>query len=332
MNTFLKITANQRLSEQESYAFIGEITEGKFNDAQIAACLAIINNRPIELQEIKGFTNALLDLSVPVKTDNECMDVCGTGGDGKNTINISTLSSFVLANMNIKIAKHGNYGISSASGSSTVMEKLGYKFHDKASQVNYELNTCNISFLHAPNFHPALKKVGPIRKALGTRTFFNMLGPLVNPAKPKFRYCGVFSHQLARTYHHYLKQTKYQYGVVFSYNGYDEICNTSNFKYFSRFNEGIYKPEDFNLKKIEPLDIFGGKNAEDAFKEFNKIAEGKGTAEHNQVIALNSAFAAQLMYKKSINELYSEAMEIIQKGLIKEKINQLIKCNHECIG
>jgi anthranilate phosphoribosyltransferase len=325
MNNYLKLMANQRLTQDEAHTFIHEIVNNLYNDVQIASCLSIINTRPIEMQELNGFANALLELCIPVETNYQCMDVCGTGGDGKNTFNISTLSAFVLAELGIKVAKHGNYGVSGTSGSSTVLEKCGYKFSADPVQINHEIDTCGISFMHAPLFHPALKKVSGIRKALASRTFFNMLGPLVNPAQTHFKFCGVFSHHLARIYHHYFQNHSEKYAIVFSYPGYDEICCTGNFKIFDTKGENIYNPIEFNLSILSSFDIYGGSSAEEAFRIFQNVAKGNGTKSQNQVVAINTAFAANLAISGEINVLYKDALNIICNGGIEKKIIQLLK-------
>src|SRR5450631_83076 len=176
--------------------------------------------RSIVIEELQGFRDALLELCIRVDMDGfELMDIVGTGGDGKNTFNISTLACFIVAGTGQKVAKHGNYGASSISGASNVMEQVGYRLKNDPGKLKQEVEEANICFLHAPLFHPALKAVGPIRKNLGIRTFFNMLGPLVNPAFPKYQLIGVYNLEMARIYNYLLQQSGSSFTIIHGLDG-----------------------------------------------------------------------------------------------------------------
>ena len=207
------------------------ISKGLYNESEIAAFITVFLMRSITIDELTGFRDALLELCVRVDMNgHNVIDIVGTGGDGKNTFNISTLACFIVAGTGQKVAKHGNYGASSISGASNVMEQLGYKFKNEKDRLKKEVEEANICFLHAPMFHPALKTVGPIRKNLGVRTFFNMLGPMVNPAFPEFQLVGVYNLEMARIYNYLLQQSTAAFTIIHSLDGYDEISLTSDAK------------------------------------------------------------------------------------------------------
>ncbi|MBC7864305.1 MAG: anthranilate phosphoribosyltransferase, partial [Bacteroidia bacterium] len=266
-----KLLEHETLSKDEAIEIIFKISEGKINNSQLAAFMTVFMMRPVTVDELTGFRDALMELCVKISFDEETIDVCGTGGDGKNTFNISTLSAFVVAGAGVKVAKHGNYGASSVSGSSNVLEFFGYKFSNDQSVLKTQLEKNNLCFMHAPFFHPALKHVGPVRKELGLKTFFNMLGPLVNPANPKNRMIGVYSRELARTYNYILQPSAFNYAIVNSDDGYDEISLTSDFSLFSHNGEARKSPAMFAKEKIVQKDIFGGETIEDAAKIFKII-------------------------------------------------------------
>jgi anthranilate phosphoribosyltransferase len=285
----------ETLSEQEAYALMAEIGSGTQNEAHIAALLTVWMTRPVSLPELKGFRDALLSLALPFDPGMPVLDVCGTGGDGSNTFNISTLTAFTLAGAGYKVAKHGNYGVSSVSGSSTVMEYFGYRFTNDAQTLRDQLEQSNICFLHAPLFHPALKHVGQVRKQLGMKTIFNMLGPLVNPARPDFRLTGVFSLELGRMYHYLMQDSDVRYLVVHSLDGYDEISLTGRVKLFGASMERIFIPEELGFNTIIPSALYGGDTVQEAASVFMRILEGKGAeAQHSAVIA-NTAAAIRLV-------------------------------------
>jgi anthranilate phosphoribosyltransferase len=285
--------------------------------------------RSITVDELQGFCDALLELCVKIDfSEYELMDIVGTGGDGKNTFNISTLACFIVAGTGQKVAKHGNYGASTISGASNVMEQLGYVFKADGAKLKTELDKANICFMHAPLFHPALKTVGPMRKQFGLRTFFNMLGPLINPANPTFQLLGVYSLEMARLYNYVLQKTNRTYSIVFSLDGYDEISLTSDAKILSKAGELIATPEELGRMQVSPKDIFGGNTLDDAANMFRNIIEGKGSAAQNAVVLANAAVALHSTRKyKTYNDAFEAAEESLKSGKAHQCLQKLIKMN-----
>ncbi len=267
--------------------------------------------RSITVDELEGFRDAMLDLCLnPGLEQYDLIDLCGTGGDGKDTFNISTLASFVVAGAGYRVAKHGNYGVSSGCGSSNVMEFLGYKFSNDTSHLKKSVEEAGICFLHAPLFHPAMKNVGPIRKALGVKTFFNMLGPMVNPAKPRYQVVGVFSLELARIYAYLYQKSDKQYTILHALDGYDEISLTGSFKTFSNDGEYIYTLDQLGFDKIKPEQIGGGSSVEESAAIFKNVLEGTGSSEQNNVVLSNAALAIKTIRRdRSFADCYYEAEE-----------------------
>ncbi len=321
-----KLMSGYKLSTLEAYELMSKIGENGFNEGQNTALIIALSCRDIALEEIIGFRNALLDLSIPTTlTQYDAIDLCGTGGDEKNTFNISTLAAFVVAAAGYKVAKHGNYGVSSVSGSSNVLEKLGYKFSNDSSKLERELNEFNICFLHAPLFHPALKNVGAIRKQLGIKTIFNTLGPLVNPAKTKKQFVGVYNLKLARLYHYLLQQDKKNYVVVHSVDGYDEISLTANVQYLSSRGENLLNPTDFGFEMLSQESLFGGDTLEQARDIFVDVISNKGTQAQNNAVIANAAAGIQCFEdKKTLLECVSIAQETLQSGKANELLKKLI--------
>ena len=322
-----KLFEHQHLSRQEASQVLRNIAEGHYNEAQITAFMTVYLMRPISVEELGGFRDALLDLSVKVDlSEFNTIDLCGTGGDGKNTFNISTLTSFVVAGAGQKVAKHGNYGVSSASGSSNMLEYLGYKFSNDQDVLKRQLSEAGICFLHAPLFHPAMKVVAPIRRSLGIKTFFNMLGPLVNPSRPQNQLVGVYSLEVARAYKYMLQQSEVNYGVVFSLDGYDEVSLTGAFKLINKHQERLINPEDLDLNTIAPEAIFGGDSVEEAAKIFVKILKGEGTQAQNEVVLTNAALALQTVNKTlGFAEAFDQAKESLMSGTAQNTLEKLIK-------
>lgn len=315
------------LSETEAYQLLQDICNNYYNASQIAAIMAFYIARTITVDELMGFRKALLDVCIPVKLDKEAIDVCGTGGDQKDTFNISTLSALVLAASGIPVAKHGNYGSSSVSGSSDILKHLGYEFKTNSDDLNKEFNQYNICFMHAPLFHPALKTVAETRKELGTKTFFNLLGPLVNPANISFRYVGVYGLEVARLYNYILQKDKADYCLVHSMDGYDEVSLTSSFKYITKKSEQTIEPETLGLQKLIQQDLFGGKTIEDAAKIFVSVLKNEcSTAQKNVVIA-NSALAMNA-YDKTRN--IETCISICKETIESKKTYELFK-NITCL-
>ncbi|MFL0110543.1 anthranilate phosphoribosyltransferase [Tenacibaculum maritimum] len=316
----------KRLTKNESKEVLINIAQEKYNTSQIAAFITVFLMRPVSVDELSGFREALLELAVKVNlSDFNTIDLCGTGGDGKNTFNISTLTSFIVAGTGNKVAKHGNYGVSSASGSSNMLEFLGYKFTNDESLLKKQLDKANICFLHAPLFHPAMKVVAPIRRELGVKTFFNMLGPLVNPSTPQNQLVGVFNLEVARVYNYILQECNINYGVVHALDGYDEISLTGDFKLFTKDAEQQISPADLGQKQILQSDIFGGDTVAEAAEIFMNIINGKGTNEQNNVVLTNTAFALKTFDKnKTFESAFEESKDSLFGLKAKEALQKLI--------
>lgn len=286
-----ELIEHQSLSKETARQVLIDLASGKFNSSQMSSFLTVYMMRNITLNELQGFRDAMLELCVPVSFDRLVMDVCGTGGDGKNTFNISTLSSFVVAGAGQAVAKHGNYGVSSSCGSSNILEYVGYQFTNSIDELKRSLDRANICFMHAPLFHPAMKNVAPIRKELGVKTFFNMLGPMVNPAKPKKQLVGVFNLELARQYGYFYQETDKEYVIIHALDGYDEISLTGKFKYFFNKGERLASPSDLMLPDVKQSDIEGGNSVQETASIFLRILEGKGTPQQNAVVIANAGMA-----------------------------------------
>ncbi|MES2891779.1 MAG: anthranilate phosphoribosyltransferase [Bacteroidota bacterium] len=307
---------HKSLSRDEAKEVLLNISRGVYNESELASFITVYLMRSITIAELQGFRDALLELCVAVNLDGlEVMDIVGTGGDGKNTFNISTLSCFIVAGTGNKVAKHGNYGATSISGSSNVMEQLGYKFKNDTSSLQREINETNICFLHAPLFHPALKAVGAIRKNLGVRTFFNMLGPMVNPAFPKYQLVGVYNLEMARIYNYLLQDAKSNFTIIHGLDGYDEISLTGDTKVITNKGEQILSAETLGKRTVSASDIYGGDTAEDAAKIFVSILKGNGTWAQNAVVLANSAMALSCTGKYGdYDECYQLAVESLETG------------------
>lgn len=302
------------------------IGKGMYNEHEVTAFMTVYLMRSITIQELQGFRDALLELCVPVDLNgHDTIDIVGTGGDGKNTFNISTLACFIVAGTGQKVSKHGNYGASSISGASNVMEMLGYQFKNDKDRLKREVEESNICFLHAPLFHPALKTVGPIRKNLGMRTFFNMLGPMVNPAFPKFQLVGVYSLEMARIYNYLLQQTEKSFTIIHSLDGYDEISLTNDTKVITNSGERIMTPEQLGKRAVTPADIYGGNSVEEAAKIFVKILKGEGSWAQNAVVLANAAMALHCTGSTTTYEdAYAAAVESLESGKAHAALQKLI--------
>lgn len=313
---------HEKLTKEQAKEVLINISKSAYNDAQVAAFISVYLMRSISIEELQGFREALLELCISMDTGGQdAIDLCGTGGDGKNTFNISTLSSFVVAGAGYKVTKHGNYGVSSVCGSSNVLEYLGYKFTNDTDELNRQLDNANICFLHAPMFHPALASVGPVRRQLGVKTFFNMLGPLVNPAQPNHQSVGVFNLKLARLYQYLHTDLDKKYSIIHALDGYDEISLTGKTKIINNDEEFLASPKYFGLPTYEAEDIFGGDTIESAAKIFVNILDGDGTKAQIDVVLANSAMAIQCFDKnKDISDCVSEARESIVNGKAKQAL------------
>jgi anthranilate phosphoribosyltransferase len=317
---------HKTLSQQQSKEVMLNIAKGVYNDTEITAFITVYLMRSITIDELQGFRDGLLELAVPVHLNgHKVIDIVGTGGDGKNTFNISTLACFIVAGAGKKVAKHGNYGATSVSGASNVMEFLGYKFKNHSDQLTKEIEETNFCFLHAPLFHPALKAVGQIRKNIGFRTFFNMLGPMVNPANPEYQLVGVYNLEMARIYNYLLQQTGKPFTIIHGLDGYDEISLTNDTKVITQKGEKVLSAEELGKRTVSAADITGGSSAEDAAKIFLNILKGKGTWAQNAVVLANASMALQCTGGyETYDEAYNGAVESLESGKAYQQLEKLI--------
>ena len=304
---------HQTLSYDQAKNVLANMAKGDYNESEMAAFLTVFIMRGITTQELKGFRDALLELCIKIDlSEFNTIDLCGTGGDGKNTFNISTLSSFVVAGAGYKVTKHGNYGVSSVSGSSNMLEYFGYNFTNKHDIIKKQIDEVGISFLHAPLFHPAMKNVGPVRRNLKVKTFFNMLGPMVNPSFPQNQIVGVFSLEVARQYSYLYQDLDKNFMIIHALDGYDEVSLTGNTKIISNTGEKIYSPNDLGFKKVQATQIEGGNSIEEAAQIFMNVLENKANKESENVVLANSALAIQCI-DSSLS--YENALEKAQNSL-----------------
>ncbi|QLG44260.1 anthranilate phosphoribosyltransferase [Costertonia aggregata] len=313
--TLNKLINYDILSKEDAKQILVNIAKGDYNTSQIAAFLTVYMMRSITIEELEGFRDALLELCLAVDLSAyNPIDLCGTGGDGKDTFNISTLASFVTAGAGVKVTKHGNYGVSSKCGSSNVMEFLGIKFSNKTDFLEKSINEAGICVLHAPLFHPAMKNVAPIRRELRVKTFFNMLGPMVNPAFPKNQMVGVFNLELARMYGYLYQNTDKNFTVLHALDGYDEISLTGNTKTISNHSEGMITPADFGVASIEQSEIMGGDSIEESAQIFMNVLQGKGTEAQNNVVCANAGVAISTVENTSVKDGFDMAKESLLSG------------------
>jgi len=317
---------HKSLNRQQAKDVLLNIGKGVYNEHEITAFMTVYLMRSITIEELQGFRDALLELCVPVDLGGHAvLDIVGTGGDGKNTFNISTLSCFIVAGAGQKVAKHGNYGASTISGASNVMEQLGYKFKNSTDHLKREVEEANICFMHAPMFHPALKTVGPIRRNLGMRTFFNMLGPMVNPANPAYQLVGVFNLEMARVYNYLLQQTGGAFTIIHSLDGYDEISLTNDTKVITNKGERIMTPEQLGKRMVQPSDLHGGNSIEESAKIFTKILSGEGTWAQNAVVMANAAMGLYCTGNfQTYDDAYAAAVESLESGRANQSLKTLI--------
>lgn len=315
-----------KLNYDQAKEILIDITSNKYSHSEIASFMTIYKMRNPSIEEMEGFRDALLEQCIKIDFDDfNTIDLCGTGGDGKDTFNISTISSFIVAGSGFKVTKHGNYGVSSNCGSSNVLEYLGVKFSNDETHLKKCLDQSNICYLHAPIFHPSMKNVAPIRKDLGFKTFFNLLGPLVNPSSPKNQITGVYNLEIARLYGYIFKNTNKNFSIVYSLDGYDEISLTGSFKLINNFSEIISDCNYFKLQKTTAKDILGGKSIEDSANIFKNILSGKGTNNQVNVVLANSSLAIQTITNKDIDECIEIAKESIESGKAYSSLKKLIE-------
>jgi anthranilate phosphoribosyltransferase len=317
---------HKTLTREEAREVLVQISQGVYNEHEITSFVTVYLMRSITIEELMGFRDALLSLAVKVDlgVDN-AIDIVGTGGDGKDTFNISTLACFIVAGAGQPVVKHGNYGASSVSGSSNVMEQLGYTFKNDQAQLSKEVKEAGICFLHAPLFHPALKTVGPIRRNIGVRTFFNMLGPIVNPAQPKYQLIGVYNLEMARIYNYVLQSLGKEFTLINSLDGYDEISLTTDTKIVTNKGEFTLSPYELGKKRVMPADLSGGETVEEAANIFKNIIQGKGTWSQNAVVLANAAMALNLTGRyENYEQAYQAAVTSLESGAAYNCLQKLI--------
>ena len=310
------------LTKQESKDILFEIGKGNVQAHQTAALLTCYQMRPITGQELAGFRSAMIELCKKIEfASDDLIDIVGTGGDGKNTFNISTVTSFVVAGAGYKVAKHGNKGVSSPCGSSNVLEHLGYSFSNEFNKLKDDLDRSNFCFFHAPFFHPAMKEVVPIRKAMQVKTFFNVMGPLLNPAQPKQQLSGVYHKSILPLYAQVFEEIGINFAVVYAHDGYDEISLTGDFTIVNNNGSTTYRPEDIGFSTVKAEELFGGNTVSEAADIFRSVLSGKGSEAQNNVVLANAAFAIQCFNQnKSIEQCISEARESLQSGSAYQKL------------
>ena len=312
-----RLIEHKSLDKDTARDVLINLARGKYNDAQVAAFLTIYMMRSIRVEELEGFRDAMLELCLPLDLSQYgAIDLCGTGGDGKNTFNISTLSSFIVAGAGQPVAKHGNSGVSSVCGSSNLLQYFGYEFTNDESALKRSLDEANICFLHAPLFHPAMKNVAPIRRDLAVKTFFNMLGPMVNPSFPDIQLVGVFSLELARLYGYLYQKTDKRFIILHSLDGYDEISLTGAFKMITDQGERIIEPEQLGMQKVDAKSIRGGATVEESARIFEAILRGEGSREQNDVVTANAGLA---LYCADRSRGLGESIDMARESLISGK-------------
>jgi len=317
---------HKSLTREQAMEVLVDISNGKYNEHEITSFITVYLMRSITIDELMGFRDALLSLAVKVNLGiDNAIDIVGTGGDGKDTFNISTLACFIVAGAGQPVVKHGNYGASSISGSSNVMEQLGYKFKNEEAALAKEVKEAGICFLHAPLFHPALKTVGPLRRNMGVRTFFNMLGPIVNPAQPKFQLIGVYNLEMARIYNYVLQLLDKEFTIIHSLDGYDEISLTTDTKILSNTGESIKTPYQLGKKRVFAAELEGGDTVAEAAAIFKNIIEGKGTWSQNAVVLANAAMALHVTGKYENYDLaFQAAVHSLDSGAANNCLKKLI--------
>ena len=324
-----KLFEHRYLGRTEARDILQNIVQGKYNDAQIASLITVFLMRNISVEELTGFRDALLEMRIPVDLSEYApIDIVGTGGDGKNTFNISTAACFVVAGAGYPVVKHGNYGATSVSGASNVMEQHGVQFTSDMSRLRKSMDMCNIAYLHAPLFNSAMKAVAPVRNALGVRTFFNMLGPLVNPALPKYQLLGVYNLPLLRLYNYVFQESDTRFAVVHGLDGYDEISLTGEFKVATSTTETIYTPESIGFNRYCEQDLDGGKSSDEAARIFDRVLQGEATPAQTDCVIANAAFAIRVIEpEKSLADCIALARESMESGRALKTLKMFVELN-----
>ncbi len=328
-NLLYNLFEHKYLEREEARAVLQNIANGAYSDVQIASLITVFLMRNISVEELCGFRDALMEMCLPIDlAEFAPLDIVGTGGDGKNTFNISTASCFVVAGAGYSVVKHGNYGATSVSGASNVMENHGVKFSSSVDSLRRSIEGSGVAYLHAPLFNPAMKAVAPVRKGLGVRTFFNMLGPLVNPSRPRYQLLGVYNLPLLRLYSYTYQASDVNYAVVHSLDGYDEISLTSNFKVATQSAEKIYTPESLGFRRCSEAELSGGDSVDDAAKIFDDVMNNRATEAQTNAIVANSAFALSIRCpERTIEECIAMARESIESGSALAAFRSFVKLN-----
>jgi anthranilate phosphoribosyltransferase len=319
------LISSSHLTAEESREAIVLIGSGEVNAAQIAAFLMGIQQKGISVDELKGFREGMLELAIPIDlSEFDAMDVCGTGGDGKDTFNISTTSAFVVAGAGQNVAKHGNHGVSSAVGSSTVLEHLGVKFTNDVDFLRSKIEKAGICYLHAPLFHPAMRFVGPVRKELGIKTFFNILGPLMNPAKVQKQLSGVFDLNTFELYKNLFLLSSTKFGVLHAIDGYDEVSLTGDFRFANGQSDDLLSPSNFNFEKIDAHELSGGNTLEESGKIMINILKNQGTKAQTDTVIINAAIALSVARDIQIEEGIAQAKESLESKKAFQSLELLV--------
>lgn len=324
-----RLFEHQYLGREEARKILEEIAAGKYSDTQVAALITVFLMRSISVEELSGFRDALMDMRLNIDlSEYSPIDIVGTGGDGKNTFNISTAACFVVAGAGYPVVKHGNYGATSISGASNVMEMHGVKFSSNRDKLARSIGECGMAYLHAPLFNPALKAVAPVRKSLAVRSFFNLLGPLVNPAKPAYQLLGVYNLPLLRLYSYTYQQSGVRFGVVHSMDGYDEISLTSEFKVTTAESEKVYTPEMLGMERCREEELYGGDSVEEASRIFDDVLQTKASRAKMNCVITNAAFAIRVINpQKSIEQCIDEARNSLYGMKALEVFNKFLSLN-----
>lgn len=320
---------HRNLTRTQAREVLLNISDGKYNDCQLSAFMTVFLMRSITTEELSGFRDALLERRVAVDLDaSQAIDIVGTGGDGKNTFNISTATCFVVAGAGYRVIKHGNYGASSVSGASNVLEAHGVRFTDDIDRLRRSFDRSGVCYLHAPFFSPALKSVGGVRRALGVRTFFNMLGPLVNPVMPRHQLLGVYNLKLLRLYHYICQQNGIDCTIVHSLDGYDEVSLTSDVKVASPWGENVYTPGELGFPMYDPCELWGGETVEQAARIFDAVLEGTASPGQSDCVQANAAFAIRTLDPAlSWEEARDKARESLESGRAAERFRCFVELN-----
>lgn len=321
---------HEELSREEMKEILVGITKSEFPQEQITALLTALQMRGVTVDELLGFRDGILETGVPVPLEcDRYIDVVGTGGDRKNTFNISTTACFVIAGAGYKVAKHGNYSATSISGASNVIANHGIKFSDDIGQLNRSLNEAGIVYLHAQLFARAMKFVGPIRKALQFPTVFNLLGPIVNPSRPQCQLLGVATLDQMRLYRHVYEKIGIDYGIVNSMDGYDEISLTGDFKVTTNNYERIFHPQDLGFDIAKPEELVGGATEEEAKEIFDAVLENRALPAQKNIVLANAAFGIQVLERglKDIDECIAIACEAIDSGRALATFRKFVEIN-----